>query len=62
MSEHFYVPSDPPHDKGELMKIFSAYGFRDKEGHSLLLCHEFLSLVNNYCGIFHEAAEHEKIS
>lgn len=44
------------------MKIFSAYGFRDKEGHSLLLCNEFLSLVNNYCGIFHEAAEHEKIS
>lgn len=38
-----------PHDKDEINAIFRRYDFRDELGHPLLLCSEFVQLVDAYC-------------
>lgn len=40
-----------PADFEELKKIFSAYGFRDKMGHPLLMCSDFEQLISEFCDL-----------
>ena len=38
-----------PSEKTELMEIFNQYDFRDRLGHPLINCADFLQLVDEYC-------------
>ncbi len=49
MKEQECDPYKLPPDKDEIYEIFRRYNFQDECGHPLLLCAEFIQLVNSYC-------------